>query len=203
MDKIFQIFKPGSHTAMNNDKHEFSEAALSLTASTYPHSKGLAPLTLGHPADNQPELGIVKKLIYKNRCLYAVADVSDRLISLVREGRYKNLSAKFWPPNHPLNPVPGVFSLVHVGFLGAHPPAVRGMEKLAFSESTGDGGACFAVACELGNCAQPGTASGFVLPRGFSVDPASALVYERAKALQQGAHSLAFCDMARIASGIF
>ena len=37
-------------------------------------------------------------------------------------------------PNSTNNPVPGVYYLRHVGFLGAQPPAVKGLKDVAFAE---------------------------------------------------------------------
>jgi hypothetical protein len=58
------------------------------------------------------------------------------LIDLVRSGNYKKISASFFSPYHGDNPAPGIWCLRHVGFLGAVPPAVKGMEALAFSETS-------------------------------------------------------------------
>ncbi len=51
-------------------------------------------------------------------------------------GRYKKVSASFYQPDSPNNPVPtGVFYLRHVGFLGAQPPAIKGLKDIAFNEN--------------------------------------------------------------------
>jgi hypothetical protein len=57
---------------------------------------------------------------------------------MVRDGRFKKISSAFYAPSHPRNPVPGVYYLKHVGFLGAMPPAVKGMRDPAFSADDDD-----------------------------------------------------------------
>lgn len=53
---------------------------------------------------------------------------------LVKAGRYRKVSASFYPPAAKANPRPGSYYLKHVGFLGAQPPAVKGLKAIAFSE---------------------------------------------------------------------
>ena len=65
---------------------------------------------------------------------------------MLAKGRFKKRSASFYPPEHPNNPTPGKWHLRHVAFLGAQPPAVKGLRDfkdgapdllvLNFSEST-------------------------------------------------------------------
>ncbi|MDO8890228.1 MAG: hypothetical protein Q8N54_01130 [Sulfurimicrobium sp.] len=196
MEKAFQIFKSGRHTTMAGVPLDFSDEDLKMTAASYPPKGRIAPLTLGHPKNDLPVMGRVKSLFFKNGGLYAYADVYDSLVNLVREGRYKNLSAKFSPPTHPNNPVPGVYSLIHVGFLGASAPAVRGMEQPSFSDHM-EGNACFSMECELGNC---DTFGGFNAPAGLTADPAGMRIYELAKTYQRAAPSLTFFEAARMAT---
>jgi hypothetical protein len=94
-----------------------------------------APLVIGHPKDNLPAYGWVKSLNFADGLLQAnphnvIAEFTD----WVKQGLYKKISASFYPPNHPSNPVPDVYYLRHVGFLGAQPPAVKGLPDPAFNE---------------------------------------------------------------------
>lgn len=135
--RLFQIFKAGEHTAMSGMVIEYSKAAINTTAGVYNPAKHTAPLVLGHPSTNKPVYGEVTRLIAKGDNLYCLADVSDDLLGMVQRGHYKKISAAFFGPNAPENPVPGSWYLRHVGFLGANPPAVRGVAPLAFAESPG------------------------------------------------------------------
>ncbi len=51
---------------------------------------------------------------------------------MVKAGRFKSRSASFYHPDNPNNPKPGVYYLRHVGFLGAQPPAVKGLKAVEF-----------------------------------------------------------------------
>ncbi len=133
--QFFKIFRSGTHTTMAGETLTFTTADVEKTARFYPASGKVAPLVLGHPADDQPVMGAVRALHAKGEALFAEADVSSALTDLVRKGRYLSVSAAFFrPANDPRNPVPGVWSLRHVGFLGAHPPAVKGLGPLQFAE---------------------------------------------------------------------
>lgn len=134
--RVFQIFSAGKYRTPLGVDLEFSRLTINTTAGTYDPIRFCAPLCVGHPGNDLPSYGEVTKVFTKGDAMYCMADVSDDLISLVRTGRYKNVSASFFGPLTPGNPVPGSFYLKHVGFLGAVPPAVRGMNALAFSEGS-------------------------------------------------------------------
>lgn len=203
MDKVFQIFRSGAHTAMSGVTRIFSDDDLRMIAATYPQDEKRAPLTLGHPDDDLPVLGRVKRLFFKRGGLFAHADVSGTLIGLVREGRYKNLSAAFYAPGHPQNPspFPRVYSLKHVGFLGANPPAVRGMEPLGFSEPS-EGIVCCFSGCDLERCADelPG---GFLAHPDCRADPERLGLWSLAEEYRRGCPTLSFAEAAQLANGYF
>ncbi|XVN20902.1 hypothetical protein QZH46_11175 [Pseudomonas corrugata] len=52
----------------------------------------------------------------------------------IAKGSYKKISASFYHPTAANNPVPGVYYLRHVGFLGAQPPAVKGLRPIELAE---------------------------------------------------------------------
>lgn len=133
--KVFQIFRAGSHVASNGQKVSITVDDLKRTASAYNPARWKAPLVLGHPVDNDPAYGHVQELYVEGDGLYAKAEVDATLTAHVRAGRYTNRSAAFYPENAKHNPIPGVLYLRHVGFLGAHPPAVKGMPPLDFTET--------------------------------------------------------------------
>ena len=86
-----------------------------------------APLVVGHPADNAPAFGWVDGLrtTVKNGVKTLEAhfkQVAPEFESLVKSGRFKKRSAAFYPDG----------SLRHVGWLGAVPPAVKGLADVAF-----------------------------------------------------------------------
>lgn len=134
-----QIFKVGTHTASSGQTLTFSAADLAATAAAYNPATFEAPLVVGHPALDAPAYGWVKALAVVNGALEATPDQIDpQFAEWVEAGRYKKISAAFFTPQAPSNPVPGVYSLRHVGFLGAAAPAVQGLRPAAFA-STDEG----------------------------------------------------------------
>jgi hypothetical protein len=136
MTKRIQIFKPGTHTAMNGSKLAFSESVIAATVAAYEPSLHEAPLVIGHPKTEDPAWGWVKSLSYSDGHLYAEPgdDLDPEFAELVNQGKFKKVSASFYAPDAPNNPVPGVYYLRHVGFLGAQPPAVKGMKSASFAD---------------------------------------------------------------------
>lgn len=138
--KRIPLFKTGTHTAMNGQTISFGESDLSASASAYDPALHESPLVIGHPKTDAPAYGWVKDLEFADGELVAIphqvdADFSD----LVANHRYKKISASFYQPNQPGNPTPGKYYLRHVGFLGAQPPAVKGLRPVEFADDA-DGG---------------------------------------------------------------
>ena len=134
--KPIQIFKPGTHAAMRGDVLSFSESDIAATAAAYDPAKHEAPLVIGHPKHDAPAYGWVKGLSVMGGALDAEpAQVDPEFAELVSSGRFKKISASFYRPDSPSNPVPGVFYLRHVGFLGAQPPAVKGLKAVEFGDA--------------------------------------------------------------------
>lgn len=130
-----EIFRPGTHTAMGGQSITFGEADLAATAAAYDPSVHEAPLVVGHPATDHPAWGWVQSLAVEGDRLVADAhQVDPAFAEAVGAGRYKKMSAAFYPPDSPANPTPGRYYLRHVGFLGAQPPAVKGLRSAAFGD---------------------------------------------------------------------
>lgn len=136
--KPIQIFKPGKHVAMSGAALSFSESDLAATAAAYDPAKHEAPLVVGHPRTDKPRFGGVGSLVYADGFLDATPKDVDTVFAEWVEKKYFNqISASFYSPDSPSNPVPGVYYLRHVGFLGAQPPAVKGLNQngLSFSDA--------------------------------------------------------------------
>ncbi|MBM96594.1 MAG: hypothetical protein CMI09_12215 [Oceanospirillaceae bacterium] len=134
---LIHIFKAGSHVSMGGDNLTFTEQDVANIAATYDPAKRPANLTIGHPGDNQPNMGAVVGLVARQGHLFAQVQPNAELQRMVKAGEFKKISAAFYPPNSPENPVPGVYYLRHVGFLGAVPPAIKGLTDPEFSEHFG------------------------------------------------------------------
>lgn len=130
-----EIFRAGTRTDNNGNTITISPDDVAVIAAHYNKSKHEAPIVVGHPKTDAPAFGWVDKLTAENGVLFAnFAEVDDDFADLVRKGRYKKVSASFYPPKHPNNPEPTGFYLRHVGFLGAHPPAVKGLAAINFAD---------------------------------------------------------------------
>lgn len=133
--KPLHIFKPGKHTAMSGDSFNFSESDIAATVRAYDPTLHEAPLVIGHPKHDAPAAGWVKSLQATAEGLIAEPQQVDAAFAeQVAQGSYKKISASFYHPDSPSNPVPGVYYLRHVGFLGAQPPAVKGLRCIELAE---------------------------------------------------------------------
>lgn len=133
------FFRPGRHTAMSGQEIEFTADDLSAAAAAYDPAKWQAPIVVGHPQIDAPAYGWVKRVADQAGELYAEPDqVEAQFAELVREGRFKKVSAAWFTPEHPRNPAPGVYYLKHIGFLGAAAPAVSGLKPVEFAAEADD-----------------------------------------------------------------
>lgn len=140
--RFFQIFRSGIHTAMSGATRFYSDKDLEDMANLYNCGVFRAPLYLGHPnaLDNPRSFGEVMKLVADKGKLFANALVSPEMIDLVRTGHYKKVSVSLSPHKS----FRGAWLVCHVGFLGAQPPAVKGMTDPVFGEMRSLGAVCFA-----------------------------------------------------------
>lgn len=135
MTKLIEIFKPGKHTATNGMVIDFTEADLKKAAAVYNPVVHEAPLTVGHPKDNLPAYGWVSALQFSEGRVKATPHQVDAdFAEIVNEGRFKKVSASWYLPDAPANPTPGSLYLRHVAFLGAVPPAVKGLKSASFAD---------------------------------------------------------------------
>lgn len=133
------IFRPGRHTSMQGATIDFGESDLIATAKAYDPTRHEAPLVIGHPRADAPAWGWVGGLTADEGGLFATPRQLDPAFAeMVRAGRFKKVSASFYTPDSPHNPVPGVYYLRHVGFLGAQPPAVKGLAPVPVNFAEGD-----------------------------------------------------------------
>ncbi len=191
---LIEIFRAGARTTGLGETLAFSETDLSLTAAAYAAERKPAPLVLGHPANDAPAMGETLRLAAKGANLYAFVQPAPALTALVRAGSYKKISAAFYRPSEPGNPVPGVWYLRHIGFLGSATPAVKGMASLAFSEASALG-VCFAEAVEI-EFPLLSAAPAHVF------DPARLAVHRTALRFQQTNQSLSYAEAVAFAESI-
>ncbi|KAF7598387.1 MAG: hypothetical protein CGU28_12105 [Candidatus Dactylopiibacterium carminicum] len=173
----------------------FSEGDLQGMAAAFDPQRQPAPLVLGHPENDQPELGQAQKLLVKGSKLYALALVGTALEALVKARCYAKVSATFIPPFADSNPTPGAYYLKHIGFLGATPPAVKGMEDPSFTDR-GDGvsfGETEAIIMPTGS---------FVFSRpGLTCDPERLALHRLATEYRETCPALSYAEAITLANG--
>ncbi len=134
--KAFDIFTPGKRTTSTGLTLDFSDDVVKQAVAAYDPAVSEAPIVVGHPKDNHPAFGWIKSLSFDDGSMIAEPHQVDAdFAELVEKGRYKKRSASFYSPDSPHNPVPGTYYLRHVGFLGAMPPAVKGLRDVAFNDT--------------------------------------------------------------------
>ena len=121
-----EVFKAGKQTDSAGNERTWTEGDIKDIANKYnQQEKHEAPLVVGHPKDNAPAFGWVESLKANGKTLLAkFKQVMPEFVDAVKEGRYKKRSISLYND----------LTLRHIGFLGAVPPAVKGLADIAFSE---------------------------------------------------------------------
>lgn len=133
--KPFRIFRPGKHRAACGTVVEFTEDDLKRAVAAYSPALYAAPLVIGHPKTEDRAYGWAESLTYEDGHVVVHPDkVNPEFSELVEQGAYRNRSASWYMPDHPSNPSPGNLYPKHIGFLGAVPPALKGLGDVAFAE---------------------------------------------------------------------
>ncbi|WP_372072433.1 hypothetical protein P7L75_09355 [Tistrella mobilis] len=154
--KPIEVLSLGSHhPASGGPPLTFGPRELDEIASSYDPKLHRAPIVIGHPRTDDPAWGWIAAVRVEGGRLVAVPEAVDPTFAdLVRAERYAKVSVRLYPPDAPSNPTPGRWHLRHVGFLGAVPPAVKGLRPIEF----GDAADCIDI--ELSEGAAPIRATG-------------------------------------------
>jgi cation transport regulator ChaB len=121
-----QVFRTGRHTDSAGVEKEWKEEDLEKIVSSYKPSDHEAPVVIGHPKDNAPAWGWVEGLKRDGQFLYAkFKDLVPEFVEMVKKGLFKKRSIAIYPD----------LTLRHIGFLGALPPAVKGLADIKFEEN--------------------------------------------------------------------
>ncbi|MDD5539209.1 MAG: hypothetical protein PHG61_00770 [Candidatus Marinimicrobia bacterium] len=123
-----EIFKGGKQTDSNGKVHD-GDAIIDKVVNSFNAERHEPPLVIGHPKENDPAFGWVEglKSIVKDGekfLLMKAKNVVSEFEEMVKQGLFKKRSISVYPDG----------SLRHVGFLGAAPPAVKGLADLKFSD---------------------------------------------------------------------
>lgn len=119
-----EVFRTGKHTDSGGNTREWTEQDLETIVSKYDPDRHEAPAVIGHPKDNAPAFAWVEGLKSEAGSLWAkFKQVVPEFSEAVEQGLYKKRSIALYPD----------LSLRHVGFLGAQPPAIKGLKDIAFA----------------------------------------------------------------------
>lgn len=134
MPQIVAI-EPGKYRDNSGTEREFSAADLQATAEAYDTALHEAPIVVGHPKHDAPAYGWIKGVKFDGQQLTLEADqVNPDFAEMHRSGAFKKHSLALYPPDDPRNPKPGVWYPRHIGFLGATPPAIKGLPQTEFAD---------------------------------------------------------------------
>lgn len=134
--KPIKIFRVGNHTDMSGVTRNYTREMLSECVAAYSPEVHEAPFVLGHPKHDDPALGWADHLeLDDDGILWAYPKKVDAdFAENVNAEKHNKVSSSFYLPDSANNPTPGKLYLRHVGFLGAMPPAVKGLGSVKFAE---------------------------------------------------------------------
>lgn len=123
-----EIFRTGTHTDSSGITGEYSVENLDKIVHNYkkrlqenPNSE--APVVIGHPETNDDAKGWVKQIFRRGNSLVAQIKINDETFREdVAKEKFKNVSIA----------LDGNLNFIHLGFLGAVPPALEGLNFFVF-----------------------------------------------------------------------
>lgn len=123
-----EIFRGGKQVDSEGREHD-GDALIDKAMANFSPGKHEPPIVIGHPADDAPAYGWVEGLTVTMRdgvktLMAKFKQVVPEFAAAVEQGLFKKRSAAFYQDG----------SLRHVGFLGAAPPAVKGLQDIGFRE---------------------------------------------------------------------
>ena len=134
-----ELIKPGPAVSMSGQAVDFTAEIVADIVASYDPAVHEAPHVKGHPTTDGPAVGWVKSLALTEdgrALLQQSRQVDPAFADDVLAGRWKKRSLALYTPSAPNNPKPGHWYPKHVGWLGAVPPAIKGLRDahLAFAE---------------------------------------------------------------------
>jgi hypothetical protein len=122
-----EVFKSGTWTDSSGNARIWTEEDLERIVQQYNSQKEHeAPIVIGHPKDNAPAYGWVERLEKRGQSIWAkIKPTVQEFVDWVKQGLYKKVSISLYPD----------LLLRHIGFLGAMPPAVKGLQVPEFSDA--------------------------------------------------------------------
>lgn len=123
-----EIFRSGDQTDSAGRTKSWTDEDLDTVATKYNNQaddeRHEAPVVIGHPVTDSPAYGWVEELKREGNVLLAkLKDLTPQFIEWVKAGLYKKRSISLYED----------LTLKHIGFLGAVPPAVKGLADPVFN----------------------------------------------------------------------
>lgn len=124
MNNWIPIFKTGTHTDSAGNEKTWTEQELDNIVEKFNPRIG-APVVIGHPKTNAPAWAWVDSLKRIGQILfYREKESQPEFNDMRAKGFFKKRSISLYPDG----------TLRHIGWLGAQPPAVKGLDDVAFDE---------------------------------------------------------------------
>lgn len=126
-DQWIEIAKVGKFADSTGVERDLNAAWMAKVVADYAASGHTAPAVIGHPtSDTAPAYGWVKEIRMNGDVLEAkFADTNEEFEKAIERGEYKKRSSSFYVDSPRLR---------HVGFLGAQPPAIKGLKDIQFAD---------------------------------------------------------------------
>lgn len=125
MQEWIEILRTGTFVDSSGKERTFTETNLDTIVEKYNPDLHEAPHVIGHPKANGPAFGWVEGLKHEGGRLFAKSkDYIPEFVEMVKKKMFKKRSVSLYPDG----------TLRHIGWLGAMPPAVKGLSDVAFSE---------------------------------------------------------------------
>ena len=124
------FFRVGRHTATSGETRDFTAEEIDRRIALYNEQQDhQAPVVIGHPKTNDPAFGWIKRLVRVGEVAFAEVDeVQPEFAEWLKKGLFKKVSASFY----------GNGLLRHIGYLGATPPAIKGLPATEFAEDSAE-----------------------------------------------------------------
>ncbi len=131
-DDWVEIFAGGTQKSSSGKIFD-GDDLIDKAVSTFDPAFHEPPAVVGHPEENDPAYGLVNALKVdtsggRKVLLARFKDVEPTFADMVKKGRFPKRSAAFYNDGR----------LRHVGFLGAMPPAVKGLKNMTFASGEAD-----------------------------------------------------------------
>lgn len=140
MSKWCEVFKAGEHSDSAGRKRTWSTNDLDRLVSSYNPETHEAPICIDHneaggPIIGGPAYGWVEALKrVGDKVLAKFKDVAPEFAEMVSKGLFRKRSISIYPDG----------SLRHVAWLGAKPPAIKGLKDFTFNDNEADLSGIFA-----------------------------------------------------------